>query len=55
LEPTLDLDVDGKDMLDRLYLNYDIERRDRPSDPHGGVLIAARNELLPETSHEART
>ena len=28
------------------YLNYDIERRDRPSDPHGGVLIAARNELL---------
>lgn len=28
------------------YLNYDIERRDMSSDPRGGVLIAARSELL---------
>lgn len=27
------------------YLNLDVERRDRPSDPHGGVLIAAKREL----------
>jgi hypothetical protein len=25
------------------YYLYDIERRDRPKDPHGGVLIAAKN------------
>jgi hypothetical protein len=24
------------------YYLYDIERRDRPKDPHGGVLIAAK-------------
>ncbi|CAG2253425.1 E1BAP5 [Mytilus edulis] len=27
------------------YLQYDIERRDRPKDPHGGVLIAAKQTL----------
>ncbi|CAG2232580.1 unnamed protein product [Mytilus edulis] len=27
------------------YLKYDIERRDRPKDPHGGVLIAAKQTL----------
>jgi hypothetical protein len=27
------------------YYLYDIERRDRPKDPHGGVLIAAKKKL----------
>jgi hypothetical protein len=27
------------------YYLYDIERRDRPKDPHGGVLIAAKKQL----------
>lgn len=27
------------------YQNYDIERRDRPTDPHGGVLLAAKKIL----------
>ena len=26
-------------------MNFDIERRDTPSDPHGGVLIATTKEL----------
>jgi hypothetical protein len=44
-ETWLDSNIKSSDILPP-YLNYDIERRDRPSDPHGGVLIAARNELL---------
>jgi len=27
-------------------LGYDIQRRDRPGDPHGGVVIAAKQHLL---------
>lgn len=30
------------------YLGYDVQRRDRKSDQHGGVLIAAKRELQPE-------
>jgi hypothetical protein len=26
-------------------LGYDIHRRDRPNDPHGGILIAAKKHL----------
>ena len=44
-ETWLDSSIKSSEILPP-YLNYDIERRDRPSDPHGGVLIAARNELL---------
>ena len=44
-ETWLDSGIKSSEILPP-YLNYDIERRDRPSDSHGGVLIAARNELL---------
>lgn len=27
------------------YFNYDVERRDRPKDPHGGVLLATKKEM----------
>ena len=36
-------------------LGYDIQRRDRPNDPHGGVLIAAKNTFNLETSEPAKT
>ena len=36
-ETWLDSSIKSSEILPP-YLNYDIERRDRPSDPHGGVL-----------------
>ena len=34
---------------------YNIERRDRPNDPHGGVFIASKKELLATRETELET
>ena len=36
-------------------LGFDIQRRDRPQDPHGGVLIAARRDLQLRNIHCSET
>jgi len=35
--------------------DYKIERRDRPNDPHGGVFIAVKNDLIAERVPELET
>ena len=43
-ETWLDSNIKSSEIIPE-EMKYDIERRDRPTDPHGGVLIAAKQQL----------
>jgi len=53
-ETWLDPSIKSSEIIPE-YLNFDIERRDRPTDSHGGVLIAAKKELLLGDIHRSKT
>ena len=43
-ETWLDSNIKSSEIIPD-YFQYDMERRDRPKDPHGGVMIAAKQSL----------
>ena len=53
-ETWLDGQVSSSEILPT-DLGYDIQRRDRPHDPHGGVLIAAKRHLLLQDLHRSNS